>query len=385
MATIELKQIYKQFELDGWPTHQAGGETDPLPTAAEKMRIEVRGERKAGPFTIENLNLTIPNGHVMVILGPSGCGKSTLLKLIAGLMQPDAGEVHYDGVDVTDIPPGERKIGMVFQNYALYPQYSSKKNILSYFFFRKKTAELDQAAREKYQRTSELMGVGLEYLLDRKPGRLSGGEQQRVAIARCITRDPVLFLMDEPFSNLDAKLRERYRTHLKRLLKQFKITTVYVTHDQREALALADLIAIMNEGSIEQVGTPRDIYNRPNNMFVADFLYFDLETPAINLLDGGLVAKELEDVIVGVRSEDIVICPEDRPEAKQGTVVDIRPNPVKETMVVCVDLAGTEIQLRLPLDQGLSRQAPIRFRFEKYHLFSKNSGRRVRTHSESLL
>ena len=197
----------------------------------------------------------------MVVLGPSGCGKTTLLKIIAGLLQPDSGEVRYDGVDVEDVPPGARRIGMVFQNYALYPHFTSRTNVLSYFLFRKKTPELDALARAKYQRTSELMGVELAYLLDRKPTTLSGGEKQRVALGRCITRDAALFLVDEPFANLDQALREKYRVNLKILLRQFNITTVYVTHDHHEALILADLLAVMDRGRIEQVGTPQEIYD----------------------------------------------------------------------------------------------------------------------------
>ena len=176
--------------------------------------------------SIQKLNLRIPDGKTTVVLGPSGCGKTTLLKIIAGLIPPDSGEVRYDDVDVKDVPPGDRRIGMVFQNYALYPHFSSKTNVMSYFLFRKRTPELDALARTKYQRTSELMGVELAYLLGRKPTTLSGGEKQRVALGRCITRDAALFLVDEPFANLDQALRERYRVNLKILLRQFNITTV---------------------------------------------------------------------------------------------------------------------------------------------------------------
>src|SRR5213592_815367 len=199
---------------------------------------------RGSTFSIQNLSLRVPDGETMVILGPSGCGKTTLLKIIAGLIPPDSGEVRYADVDVRDVPPGDRRIGMVFQNYALYPHLSSRTNILSYFLFRKKTPELDAMARAKYQRTSELMGVDLASLLDRRPPTLSGGERQRVALGRCITRDPALFLLDEPFSSLDQALREKYRVNLKILLRQFNITTVYVTHDHYEALILADRLAI---------------------------------------------------------------------------------------------------------------------------------------------
>ena len=182
--------------------------------------------RRGSAFAIEDLSLTVFDGETLVVLGPSGCGKTTLLKIIAGLIPPRAGRVRYDGVDMAQVRPGDRRIGMVFQNYALYPHLTSRTNVLSYFLFRKKTPELDALAQEKYRRTSELMGVELEDLLDRRPGTLSGGEKQRVALGRCITRDPAVFRLDEPFSSLDQGLREKYRVNLKILLRQFSISTV---------------------------------------------------------------------------------------------------------------------------------------------------------------
>ena len=238
----------------------------------------------------------------MVVLGPSGCGKTTLLKIIAGLIPPDSGEVRYDDVDVSDVSPGDRRIGMVFQSYALYPHFTSRTNVLSYFLFRKKTPELDALARAKYQRTSELMGVELAYLLDRKPTTLSGGEKQRVALGRCITRDAALFLVDEPFANLDQALREKYRVNLKILLRQFNITTVYVTHDHHEALILAHQLAVMDRGRIEQVGTPEEIYETPKNVFVAGFLNLHTGTPPISLIDARAMpgGDQFGDAWVGV-------------------------------------------------------------------------------------
>src|SRR5262249_19650520 len=178
------------------------------------------------------------------------------------------------------VPPADRRIGMVFQNYALYPHMTSRRNVLAYFLFRKKTPEMDALARRKYERTSELMGVELEHLLDRHPPTLSGGEKQRVALGRCIPRDPAVFLLDEPFSNLDQALREKYRVNLKVLLRQFGITTVYVTHDHVEALILADRLAVMSRGRIEQIGTYQEIYERPRNAFVAGFLNRPAGSPA---------------------------------------------------------------------------------------------------------
>ena len=255
-------------------------------------RIDLRDVSKTlseagkGSFNIRDVTLRVPDGHTMVVLGPSGCGKTTLLKLIAGLLTPDSGYVLYNDVDMKDVPPGKRRIGMVFQNYALYPHVTSRTNVLSYYLFRKKTPALDALARAKFERTSELMGVELAYLLDRKPTTLSGGEKQRVALGRCITRDAAVFLVDEPFANLDQALREKYRVNLKRLLESSSITTVYVTHDHHEALLLADMLAIMERGQLEQVGTPQEIYEAPKTAFVAGFLNMHTGAPPISLIDG---------------------------------------------------------------------------------------------------
>src|SRR5215510_8861429 len=280
MARIELINVCKTLgDRGGAPGYEVMLDAaHPGPRSAP-----ARGRDTA--FSIQDLSLTVPDGKTMVVLGPSGCGKTTLLKLIAGLITPDAGRVRYDGVDVKDVAPGGRRIGMVFQNYALYPHVTSRANVLSYFLFRKKTPELNALARAKFQRTSELMGVELAHLLDRKPTTLSGGEKQRVALGRCITRDAAIFLVDEPFANLDQALSEKYRVNLKRLLKQFKITTVYVTHDHHEALLLADMLAVMNRGTIEQAGAPQDIYDAPRNVFVAGFLNLHVGAPPISLLD----------------------------------------------------------------------------------------------------
>src|SRR5215470_3742863 len=206
---------------------------------------------------------------------------------------------------------------------------TSRRNVLAYFLFRKKTPEMDALARRKYERTSELMGVELEHLLDRHPPTLSGGEKQRVALGRCITRDPAVFLLDEPFSNLDQALRERYRVNLKVLLKQFNITTVYVTHDHHEALILADLIAVMDKGHIEQVGTPQAIYEAPRNVFVAGFLNLNVGTPPLGLLEASLVPehRDAAGVLLGVRPEDVEIVPLDDAMVR-GTVASALRLPV---------------------------------------------------------
>jgi multiple sugar transport system ATP-binding protein len=370
MATIELVDVCKTL-TEG----RLGRATPPETTSAPR----------GGPsstFSIQNLTLTIPDGQTMVVLGPSGCGKTTLLKIIAGLIPPDSGEVRYDGVNVKDLPPGQRRLGMVFQNYALYPHFTSKTNVLSYFLFRKKTPELTALAAAKYQRTSELMGVELEYLLDRKPTTLSGGEKQRVALGRCITRDATLFLVDEPFANLDQALREKYRANLKMLLRQFDITTVYVTHDHHEALILADLVAVMDRGTIEQVGTYQSIYTHPRNMFVAGFLNLHMGTPPINLLDARYLpeGQRLGDVWVGVRPEDVEISTEQGAESVRGTIVEQVSFPLKNTTLSVIRVGEHELHAQTSSGgDHLRRGDEVWLTFRRYHLFDKESGLRLPT------
>ena len=370
MAKIELVNICKTFRARG-----ASLFTLPFPS---------RGEAASRPrrdFSIENLNLAIPHAKTMVVLGPSGCGKTTLLKIIAGLLPPDAGQVLFNGVDMKEVPPGERRIGMLFQSYALYPHMTAKTNILSYFFFRKKTPELDAQAQAKYKRTSELLGVEIEYLQDRMPPTLSGGERQRVALGRCITRDPALFLLDEPFSNLDPKLREKYRGNLKTLLTQFNITTVYVTHDQQEALILADLIAIMNAGKIEQVGTYEEIYTRPRNLFIAEFLKLGIETPPINLLDGARIASALAGTKIGARPEDIVVLREPGENTLQGTVANKMNLPLKGITILTIRVGESEVVTQVPSmhAEHVRLNDMVWLGFIKYHVFDGKTGLRTQT------
>jgi ABC-type sugar transport system ATPase subunit len=245
---------------------------------------------------LDDVNLTIPNGQLFVVVGPSGCGKTTLLRAVAGIENDYAGQVLYDGVDVKHVAPKDRFIGMVFQNYALYPNFNGKGN-LSFFFKVHKVSDEETLERIRY--TSELMGIGFNELLPRKPGTFSGGEKQRVAIARAIVRAPKLFLLDEPLSNLDAKLRLQTRTEIKRLLRRFGITTLYVTHDQTEAIALADQIVIMHAGRIEQVGTYQDLMENPASVFVAGFLGL----PPMSLFDGGSISGDklvLDDYLIPI-------------------------------------------------------------------------------------
>ncbi len=332
-------------------------------------------EPVSGTFSLKDINLTIPDGKTMVILGPSGCGKTTLLRVISGLLKPDSGQVLYNGEDLTNLAPRDRGIGMVFQSYALYPNYSAKQNILSFFMFRKKTPEMDQQAQEKFERTSKLMGVELEHLLGRMPANLSGGERQRVALARCITRDPILFLMDEPFSNLDAKLREKYRINLKKLLHHFNITTIYVTHDQHEAIILADLISIMDQGRIVQTGTYQQIYQAPDSIFVAEFLNLDYETRAINLCDGAVISPAYRERVVGFRPEDADITTEGN-GAIRGRIVDVTQLPLKGKSVVTIEIqSGSISSCILKIRPRWGTQVEIFLR--RMHLFDQKTGERL--------
>ncbi len=230
---------------------------------------------------LDDLSLTIMDGETVSIVGPSGCGKSTFLRVISGLLAPDQGKVYYDGVDMEGVHPGERGIGIVFQNYALYPHMTSRSNIGFFFKLRHREDEVD----ERTQVVARILGVKFDDLLARKPRTLSGGEQQRVAVGRCIARDPKLFLFDEPLSNLDAKLRVQTRLQVKRLLNHFKITSVYVTHDQIEAIVMGHRIAVMRDGRLEQVGPYSQVYGQPINVFVAGFL----GQPPMNFFPGRMM------------------------------------------------------------------------------------------------
>jgi len=216
---------------------------------------------------VSHISLEIRDGELFTLLGPSGCGKTTILRLIGGFHKPDNGEIYFDGKAVTSIPPYERNIGMVFQNYALWPHMTIFNNI-AYGLKLKKLSRLE--INEKISRVLKLVNLlGLE---KRYPGQLSGGQQQRVALARALVLNPNVLLLDEPLSNLDAKIRVQVRAEIRKLQKELAITTIYVTHDQEEALTLSDRIAVINLGKLQQIGTPRDLYERPENPFVADFI-----------------------------------------------------------------------------------------------------------------
>ena len=246
---------------------------------------------------IPGVDLTIENGEFVVFVGPSGCGKSTLLRLIAGLEDTTSGTIEIDGADATDLPPAKRGLAMVFQSYALYPHMSVRKNIA----FPLKMAGLEAAAIEaKVANAAKVLN--LTSYLDRKPALLSGGQRQRVAIGRAIVREPSAFLFDEPLSNLDAALRVNMRLEITELHQTLKTTMVYVTHDQVEAMTMADKIVVLNAGKIEQVGSPLTLYKNPANVFVAGFI----GSPKMNLIEGAEAAK-LNAKTIGIRPEHLDI------------------------------------------------------------------------------
>jgi multiple sugar transport system ATP-binding protein len=278
-------------------------------------RVYPGGERPA----VDKLNLDIADGEFLVLVGPSGCGKSTSLRMLAGLEEVNDGRILIGDRDVTDVPPKDRDIAMVFQNYALYPHMTVAENM----GFALKIAGVSKDERAKRVLDAAKL-LDLEQYLNRKPKALSGGQRQRVAMGRAIVREPQVFLMDEPLSNLDAKLRVQTRTQIASLQRRLGVTTVYVTHDQTEALTMGDRIAVLKDGLLQQVGTPRDLYEKPQNVFVAGFI----GSPAMNLFpadiaDGGVVFGSRvvpvestalnkangSKVTVGVRPEDLVLGP----------------------------------------------------------------------------
>ena len=239
------------------------------------LKIDNVSKQFDGKAALSALSLTIHDGEFVVLVGPSGCGKSTLLRLLAGLESVSGGDIWLQEENITALSPRERNFAMIFQNYALFPHLSVRDNIT----FGMKIRREEKATREpRLQQVATMLE--LDALLDRRPGKLSGGQRQRVAMARAIVRNPRLFLMDEPLSNLDARLRSDVRDSIMTLHQQLKISTVYVTHDQTEAMSMADRIVVMNGGRVQQVGTPETLYNHPANLFVAGFI----GSPAMNLL-----------------------------------------------------------------------------------------------------
>lgn len=318
---------------------------------------------------VDDVSLEVPDGEFLVLLGASGSGKSTLMRTIAGLEKPSSGTIRIDGRIANDIPPRTRNISMVFQSYALYPHKTVEKNIS----FPLEALKMSPGEiREKVNWAAELFGISR--YLKRKPRELSGGERQRVALARALVRTPSLFLMDEPLSNLDAKLRHSARREFKRLHKQTGVTTLYVTHDQVEAMGLGQRIAVMNHGKVQQIGTPHEIYHEPANTFVAQFM----GSPPMNLLPEG-------DHLLGFHAEDAWRAEGTTPAAHRPLPMDIQQVEALGADSLVYGLATetqTEIILKMPerYAHGIESGQTMTFYIPiaKLRRFDPDSGLRIR-------
>ena len=325
---------------------------------------------------IDAFNLEIKDGEFVVVLGPSGCGKSTLLRILAGLEGVDSGSMSIDGKIVNDIQPKDRDIAMVFQDYALYPHMSVYKNIgISLILKKLEPSEIDKRVHE----VAKMLEI--EDLLDRKPRQLSGGQMQRVALGRAMIRNPKVFLMDEPLSNLDSKLRIQTRAEILSLYNKLKTTTIYVTHDQTEAMTMASTIVLMKDGVIQQKGTPEEIYEKPANMFVAGFV----GTPQMNFLEASLqkgrislLSQTIEtnisanSVIVGIRPEDIQIV-----EGNDFEVV-LQENLGSEKLIYLQGNAGKIAVRCLPsVSYQIGETCSVEFNADNISLFDGETTNRI--------
>jgi sn-glycerol 3-phosphate transport system ATP-binding protein len=332
------------------------------------VKIDGVAKRWNGQLGVEGITLDIPEGSFTALLGPSGCGKSTTLRLLAGLELPDEGKILIDGKDVTTSAASDRNLSMVFQSYALFPHLSVAENVM----FGLKVRRVPKKERlEKLHRALEITGLlGLE---DRKPGELSGGQRQRVALARAIVAGQRLCLMDEPLSNLDAKLRNAVRKDIKKLQRDLGITVVYVTHDQTEAMSMADTVVLMKDGHIQQVGSPEDLYSRPNNTFVAEFV----GAPPMALLQSSVLDGFGEDKTIGIRAENIQIVP--KGEGRMRCTVNESEFLGAETLIGLDHAGAAGLCVLKP---GLSMMAEgneidITFHDENLHVFDAAGQRLV--------
>jgi len=310
---------------------------------------------------VDDVDLTVEDGEFVTVVGPSGCGKSTTLRMIAGLERPTSGRISIDGRDVTDVHARKRDVAMVFQNYALYPHKTVEQNMA--FGLRMSTDLSADERRETVRETAEMMGI--DDLLDQKPDELSGGQKQRVALGRAIVRDPDVFLFDEPLSNLDAKLRTTMRTEIQRLQNELGTTSIYVTHDQEEAMTMGDRIVILDDGELQQSGVPKEVYDDPANEFVGGFI----GSPSMNFLDAAVEADEGTARLVGDRfayeltDERLRRAVRDRDRIRLG----IRPEDVSvvepsgaaiETTVEVVEPIGSDNYLHLALGDDFIARVP---------------------------
>lgn len=345
---------------------------------------------QGGVTAVSDFSYEIPDGKLVSLLGPSGCGKSTTLNLICGLEKPDGGKVLFGEQDVTGLPPEKRGVGMVFQNYALYPHLTVRKNIL---FPMENLKGKDRLSKEEMNRRADEAAklVQITELMDRKPGELSGGQQQRVAIARALVKTPNVLLLDEPLSNLDARLRLQTREEIRRIQRETKLTTVFVTHDQDEALSISDMIVVMKDGILQQTGKPQEVYDSPANLFVAKFL----GTPPINLFAGKVCGGKLmigdeavldvsgaedREVTVGIRPEGFIL--KENGALKCGlSGIEVLGRDIS---VVCSHPACSESVIRAIIDSDnlvdtRSQTVCFELKPEKVFLFDTETGERIFT------
>ncbi len=355
--------------------------------------IQLRGISRSFKSTaaVRDITLTVDDGDFLVLLGPSGCGKTTLLRMIAGLLEPTTGRIVLDGNDITELPSKKRDLAMVFQSYALYPHLSVRKNLAFPLRVQKLTKdEIERRVREVAE------SLEIAPYLDRKPKELSGGQRQRVAVGRALVRNPKAFLMDEPLSNLDAKLRTQTRQELTALHRRLGATFVYVTHDQVEAMTMATKIVVLNAGRLEQYGTPEEVYDRPESVFVAGFL----GSPAMNLLDARVVADngriaviaeglagDLWDgetapleVVLGIRPEHLHIADAavTGPAVNVAVTVDLVENLGGEQILTCTTGAGrVHVRTSREVDVAPGDALTLHAAPDCVHLFDRSSGRRL--------
>ena len=342
---------------------------------------------------VDNLNLEIKDGEFVALLGPSGCGKTTTLLMIAGIYKPTKGRIYFDNEDITDLPPKDRNIGMVFQSYALYPHMTVYNNI-AFPLKLKKTPK--HVIHEKVVKVARLLRI--DNLLDRKPSQLSGGQQQRVALARALVKEPDVLLLDEPLSNLDAKLRIYMRAELKKLQKELKVTTIYVTHDQVEAMSMADRIAVMNQGKLQQYAEPNILYDKPANIFVAGFI----GNPPMNFIEGSImevngeyyfdsgvfklkiprslgemISSKTEEAILGFRPEHIKLVTTKAPNAIKGIVYVVEP--LGRDMVVNVKVGNIIIKVLTEPNPTLTpgKTVWLVISEDKMHFFDKSTEKAI--------
>ncbi|WP_227379613.1 ABC transporter ATP-binding protein [Haladaptatus halobius] len=358
-------------------------------------RIRLEGVRKrysGNIVAVDEFDLDIEDGEFVTIVGPSGSGKSTILRMIAGLEDITEGTIYIGDRRINDVQPQDRDIAMVFQNYALYPHMTVEQNMS--YGLKLNSDRSNEQIEDGVREAAEMMGI--EDQLDKRPSELSGGQQQRVATGRAIVRDPSAFLMDEPLSNLDAKLRTHMRTELQRIQEELNTTTVYVTHDQEEAMTMSDRVVILNHGELQQVGTPREVFSKPKNTFVAEFIgspsmnFFDVQlmdstltgtdvTYTLSDSFAGRIRKQSmnDELILGIRPEHMVFADENDSSGIEA-VLEVR-EPIGDDNYLYLRSGNTEFKMRVLGQINHSEGDTIRVSFDEsdVHIFDRSTGRNV--------